>query len=318
MDHVSRLSSVNSPNRSNPLILIVDDDRSLQMLLTVAMEQEGFKAVQANSGEQCLNDYHRLQPDMVLLDAVMPGMDGFECCHKLRQLPHAGQIPILMITVLDNPEYVDKAFQAGATDYITKPIQWPVLSHRVHRLLDAYQNAQQAELSLQVLKRHQIWEQMQSQFLKSLQVKKLNEFLEFSLKKICDFLDCDRTLLYQISTQSWLQVTDHTQELPDLQLIDSKSFWAALTKENLLYPSWMSGTSGESFQPLHQDICKKLQFQSLCLYPIVLDDILQAILFVGYHQASHKWLDFEQRSIQSIAEFITISFRLHRSLMSTS
>lgn len=318
MEHVSGLPSVNSPNRSKPLILIVDDDRSLQMLLTFAMEEEGLKTVQVGSGEQCLHDYQRLQPDMVLLDAVMPGMDGFECCYKLRQLPRASQIPILMVTVLDNPEYVDKAFQAGATDYITKPIQWPVLSHRVHRLLDAYKNVQQAELSLQALKRHQIWEQMQSQLLKSLQVKVLTEFLELSLKNMRDFLDCDRTLLYQTSTQSWLEVTEHNQALPDIQLIDSKNFWATLANENLLHPSWMSGSPDEPLQPLHQDICKKLQFQSLCLYPIVLDGILQAILFVGHHQISHKWLDFEQRSIQSIAEYITISFRLHSSLVNAA
>lgn len=316
MDHVASLSSVNLSRRAKPLILIVDDDRSLQMLLTVAIEQEGIDTVQASSGDQCLHDYQRLRPDMVLLDAVMPGMDGFECCRKLRQLNGAAKVPILMITVLDSPEYVEQAFQAGATDYITKPIQWAVLSHRVHRLLDAYQNVQKTELTLQALQRHQTWEQLQRQLLKSLREQSLDQFLTLGLEKLRDFLKCDRTLLFQCSSQTWLAATDRSQEHPELQLTESNDFWVTLTKP--LQPSWISGSPDELLPPLHQDICKKLQCQSLGLYPIVLDGVPQAYLFVGHHHIEHPWLDFEQDSIQTIAELMTISFQLNRSLVSAA
>lgn len=312
MEHVSSLSSANLPNRSKPLILIVDDDRSLQMLLTVAMEQEAIETVQASSGEQCLHDYQRLLPDMVLLDAVMPGMDGFECCHKLRQLPNAERVPILIITVLDSPEYVDKAFQAGATDYITKPIQWGVLSHRVHRMLNAYQSAQSSELSLRILKRYQVWEQIQSQLLKAIQTKVLNEFLEFSLKKMRDFLGCDRVSLYQPSTQTCLNITAHNQELPDPSEIDFSNVWEILTKKQLNQPILINSVSGEPLKQLDQDIYNKLQYRALCAYPVVLENNLQAVLLAGYYQTNHEWLTFEQKIIQNLADLIAIAFSLNK------
>lgn len=120
-----------------PLILIADDDRSMRTLLDLAVTEQGYRATSAKDGEQCLSEYDRQQPDIVLLDAVMPQMDGFECCQRLRQMPGGDRTPILMITVLDDRESVDRAFEAGATDYITKPIHWAVLSQRVRYLLAA-------------------------------------------------------------------------------------------------------------------------------------------------------------------------------------
>jgi PleD family two-component response regulator len=93
----------------------------------MALKAEGYEIEEAINGEECLVKYARLQPDLVLLDAVMPEMDGFSCCQHIRALPDRPQIPILMITFLADRESIDQAFQAGATDYITKPIHWSVL-----------------------------------------------------------------------------------------------------------------------------------------------------------------------------------------------
>ncbi|MDY6941081.1 MAG: response regulator [Cyanobacteriota bacterium] len=131
------MSASTSVGSDVPLILIADDDRSMRTLLDLAVTEQGYRATGAKDGEQCLSEYKHQQPDMVLLDAMMPEMDGFECCQRLRQLPGGDRTPILMITVLDDRESVDRAFEAGATDYITKPIHWAVLSQRVRYLLAA-------------------------------------------------------------------------------------------------------------------------------------------------------------------------------------
>ncbi len=122
-------------NSPKPLILITDDDRSMRTLLNLAMTEEGYDVVEAKNGEQCLGEYQLTKPDAILLDAVMPDIDGFTCCDKIRQLPGGELIPILMITVLDDQKSIDQAFNCGATDYITKPIHWAVLSQRMRRLL---------------------------------------------------------------------------------------------------------------------------------------------------------------------------------------
>lgn len=120
-----------------PLILIADDDRFTRMMLRQMMEKEGYKVEEVGDGEQCLAAYTKYKPDMVLLDAMMPVMDGFICCRQLQTLIGGEPIPVLMITGLHDQASVDWAFEAGATDYVTKPIHPPVLLRRVRRLLEA-------------------------------------------------------------------------------------------------------------------------------------------------------------------------------------
>ena len=112
-------------------ILVVDDDAITRSLLILSLKKEGYQVEEAINGAEGLQKYQRLQPDLVLLDALMPEMDGFECCQQLRELSSSQFLPILMITFLDDNESLDKAFNAGATDYITKPIHWRSLRQRV-------------------------------------------------------------------------------------------------------------------------------------------------------------------------------------------
>ncbi len=121
----------------NNLILVVDDDDLTRMQLRELLKSAGYRVAEAGNGEEALVAYTQLQPEMVLLDALMPKMDGFRCCERLRQLAGGDDIPILMITALYEQSSVEKAFNAGATDYITKPIQWLVLRSRVSLLLEA-------------------------------------------------------------------------------------------------------------------------------------------------------------------------------------
>lgn len=179
------------------LVLVVDDDRSLRTLLRFAMEEEGYQVAEANNGEDCLAQFARLQPDIVLLDAVMPVMDGFTCCSQLRTLPKAGYTPVLMITVLDDQESVDQAFAAGATDYVTKPIHWAVLRQRVARLLEANRSLTQVQQVTEALQR-----QLQRELLfrnltqRLAQILTLEEILNPCVQEIREFLGVDSVAIY--------------------------------------------------------------------------------------------------------------------------
>ncbi|MEC4984098.1 MAG: PleD family two-component system response regulator [Oscillatoria sp. PMC 1068.18] len=118
-----------------PLILVVDDEKTLRIILSRAMEKEHYRVAGAANGEEALAFCQQQQPDMVLLDAMMPNMDGFTCCAKLKTLLGEDCPPVLMITALEDQGSVDLAFEVGATDYVTKPIHWAVLRQRVRRLL---------------------------------------------------------------------------------------------------------------------------------------------------------------------------------------
>jgi diguanylate cyclase (GGDEF)-like protein len=118
------------------LILIVDDDLFMRKILVRYLERENYHVLEASDGLEALQIYQNCHPDMILLDAMMPVLDGFECCSQLQQLPHGDHTPVLIITALEDRESVDRAYEVGASDYVTKPIHWAVLRQRVRRLLE--------------------------------------------------------------------------------------------------------------------------------------------------------------------------------------
>ncbi len=189
-----------------PLILIVDDDRTMRSLLNLAMEEEGYRVVEAENGQQCLSEYTHFQPDLILLDAIMPDIDGFSCCQKIRRLPEGDRLPILMITVLDDQESVEQAFNAGATDYITKPIHWSVLSQRVRRLLDGNQAWGELTAIEEQLRQKRTWEQLISNILEQLvSGDSYSDSIEQVLSSIREWLQAARILLYQSDSQQYLE-----------------------------------------------------------------------------------------------------------------
>lgn len=131
--------------QDSALILVVDDDKFTRIQIRQIMQKEGYRVAEASDGEQCLAAYLSLHPDIILLDAMMPVMDGFTCCTQFQKLPGGTDTPILMITGLDDSESVDRAFASGAIDYVTKPIHWPILRQRVRRLLQTSRATKQLE-----------------------------------------------------------------------------------------------------------------------------------------------------------------------------
>ncbi len=139
------MSEMMPSNHKPPLILVADDDKMTRVGLRQAMEQDGYQVVEASDGETCIALFERNRPDVVLLDAIMPGKDGFTCCIQIQQMSGVTRTPVLMITGLEDQESVDQAFAAGAVDYITKPIHWAVLRQRVKRLIQQVRLYQQLE-----------------------------------------------------------------------------------------------------------------------------------------------------------------------------
>jgi diguanylate cyclase (GGDEF)-like protein len=124
-------------SESNPLVLVIDDDGGGRLLLASVLGNAGFRTAEAADGEAGLAEFVRLAPDIVLLDVVMPKLDGFAVCEAIRQLPQGRFTPVLMMTGLDDTDSINRAYAAGATDFITKPIIWELLGHRVRYMLRA-------------------------------------------------------------------------------------------------------------------------------------------------------------------------------------
>ena len=133
--------------------MVVDDEQLIRLQLRQAIQREGYKVVEAHDGQQCLTIYQQLQPDLILLDAMMPVMDGFSCCQELQKISQGSRTPVMIITGLEDQESVDRAFEAGATDFITKPVRWAVLRQRIRRLINQSHLHQQLEETNHALER---------------------------------------------------------------------------------------------------------------------------------------------------------------------
>jgi len=116
-----------SPDR----VLVVDDTPETLALLTDALEEAGMTVLVATNGEAALACAVEGSPDIILLDAVMPGLDGFETCVRLKQLPASAGVPVVFMTGLTETEHVVHGFQAGGIDYVTKPISPDQLIARI-------------------------------------------------------------------------------------------------------------------------------------------------------------------------------------------
>ncbi len=116
---------------SSPKILIVDDDADARALLHNVVLAEGLVPQLAADGAEALAGIDRDMPDLILLDAIMPGMDGFETCRRIKAIEGAAHIPIIFMTGLSETEHVVKGFAAGGVDYVTKPLAIEALMARV-------------------------------------------------------------------------------------------------------------------------------------------------------------------------------------------
>jgi signal transduction histidine kinase len=118
-------------------ILVVDDDPVVRSLMRATLERDGFTVIEARDGVEACRLYEEHHPDLLLVDLVMPHMDGFELCRVLRGRAESAYVPIVVATSLDDVPSIARAYDAGATDFIPKPLNWLVLNHRVRYILRA-------------------------------------------------------------------------------------------------------------------------------------------------------------------------------------
>lgn len=118
-----------------PRVLIVDDERMARETLEALLFREGYELLFASSGIDALQRVKELAPDVILLDVMMPNMNGFEACKYLRKIPECHHVPIILVTALDGPDALSRGVDAGADEFISKPVNSLELKARVRSML---------------------------------------------------------------------------------------------------------------------------------------------------------------------------------------
>lgn len=121
-------------------VLIVDDDPTFALLATETLERYGFKVMVAATAQEAPTAFAAFNPDLVLLDVDLPGGNGFDICRSIRAGQVNADVPVVVVTGHDDTASIDKAYEAGATDFIHKPVLWPTLPHRVDFMLRALED----------------------------------------------------------------------------------------------------------------------------------------------------------------------------------
>ncbi|TBW33005.1 response regulator transcription factor [Siculibacillus lacustris] len=138
------------PDRSasRDIVLVVDDNPDTLGFLTATLEGQGAMVLVATGGVQALAIVERITPDVVLMDAVMPGMDGFETCRRLKRLAATADVPIIFMTGLSETEHIVEGLEAGGVDYVTKPIVLDELTARIRVHLANARRERSARMAL--------------------------------------------------------------------------------------------------------------------------------------------------------------------------
>jgi len=147
-------TTVNEKFNPRDIVLIVDDSPQNLGFLTDALEQSGFSVLIATSGHAALNVASRITPDLILMDAIMPEMDGFETCARIKATPSVAQVPVIFMTGLSETEHIVHALESGGVDYLTKPINIDELRARIRVHLANARVSQNARVALDAAGRH--------------------------------------------------------------------------------------------------------------------------------------------------------------------
>lgn len=148
-------SSLAEAERSRPLILVVDDDRMMREILRDALADGGFEVVAAASGDEGIARFRELRPSLMILDVEMPGTSGFDACREIRRVYPEDPTPIVMLTGTHDRAAIEEAYQAGATDFISKPLNADLLAHRVRYMLRSRGAVEDLRRSQDLLQRSQ-------------------------------------------------------------------------------------------------------------------------------------------------------------------
>ncbi|HVV50799.1 MAG TPA: hybrid sensor histidine kinase/response regulator [Polyangia bacterium] len=140
-------------SKSPPTVLVVDDNLQNREVAEGHLVGAGYDVIQAEGGAEALALLPARRPDLVLLDVLMPGMDGYETCRRMRALPEVGEVPILFLTALGDLETHKAALESGADDFLTKPINRTELLIRVRSLLRIKQLSDERQANVQVIQR---------------------------------------------------------------------------------------------------------------------------------------------------------------------
>jgi signal transduction histidine kinase/DNA-binding response OmpR family regulator len=294
-------------------ILIVDDGATIRMFVRQALEQAGFIVEEAENGRQALELFARTCPDLVLLDVIMPEMDGFRTCAALRQTARGEHLPIVMLTGLEDEASIDRAYEVGATDFITKPINWVLLGHRVRYLLRASRAIDEVRQSEEALRQEVHLSTTLVQVGRDLTSSLATPVI---LERLCQLtavvLGCERsyTLLYQPEQDTYAAVASYgypSHQKETLKTLSLSGAAVAPFLKRLVCTDLVVQETLESAEPIPTILLESFTLNTaLCLVLRRGNEVI-GIHIIGSQAPHTTFTPQQQRLALGIAQFASLA-----------
>ncbi|WP_013323116.1 diguanylate cyclase domain-containing protein [Gloeothece verrucosa] len=295
-------------NPKDFLILVVDDVPSNLKVLRGILEPIGYELTFATSGKQTLERVERVRPALILLDLMMPDMDGLQVCQALYSNPMYQDIPIIFLTASQEEEHLTYAFEQGAVDYINKPFNKAELLARIktHLQLKHYSDC----LNHQVQQEHLINDLTE----KILSYSNLEQILNNAVSGIRDLLDADRVTICRFNAQKEGEIVAESlrgnwQPLLREKILDL--FWIELDKSlDLSSQFQLIDNINEANLPSSQlKALAAWQVKAQIISPLIEQEKLWGVLIVHHCQSSHQWKEEETQFITQLSKQTAIAIQ---------
>ena len=296
-------------NPEDFLILVVDDQTTNLKVLRVILERAGYKLTFAKNGEQALERVASARPNLILLDLMMPEMDGLEFCQLLKESQDFARIPIIFLTASHEKEHLLKAFELGAVDYITKPFNKPELLARVRTHLELYYLRERA---VKRAEQERILNSITHSIRHSLN---LQDTLAIAASKLQQFLRADRVLIVRCEALSECGIvaeacTPEFPPLPKSTLLDLSWF----KQENLsglqVTHNWsLEQTNPPAFPEYHLDWLKSHHIKAEVIVPLFQGDRFWGVLVAHRYQQLENWVSEEIEILSRIVDQLAIAIQ---------
>ncbi|WP_445370724.1 EAL domain-containing protein [Methylomonas sp. HW2-6] len=288
-------------------LLLVDDDPNFRLITGEQLKSAGFQVEEACSGEQALEMLQSDIPDLVILDAIMGGLDGFETCARMTALPEMIDVPVIMSTGLDDIESINRAFKVGAADFIIKPLNHVVLIHHIKFLLRSYRDTAELRNSKQQLSAAQriaglgywTWDAKLDRFEISPYLAELcrtnPEYFEGELAKYLDLIDAaDRSKVEEV-----IKAAAEGKSAPytEYRLLSESDDPITVRQDTALInsgaQSYVTGTV--------QDISKQKESEKIIHQLAYFDELTGLASRVHYHSRMQQTIKAASRAQQEFA-----------------
>lgn len=319
------MNGMTSPliSKRKPTVLIVDDNDDTRRFMYRLISKANYRVITAENGKAGVEAFQNHNPDIVLLDVMMPVMDGYEACKFIRQMPNGKRVPILIITSLDDKESIQAAYEVGATDYIAKPLQSLILQNRVTHWISAYR----AETAL--AERLRIVEQINNVLQTAASSLDMTEILRSVVQVVTDGLQLTSGYAseYDAKTRTIVPIveyfsprakvpSDYVSDLGKATILADNSLLASLFDNPPRFV--LIHSDDPSLSQAEKDYYHKYNVKTLLLLPIRANEQLVGFLHLWDTHNRHDLEDFETNLAVEIARRVGTAIynaQLHHALL---